>query len=154
MNVFTRALAGILGGLVVVLGVVTLLGNTVLAGTPVMDALGAGAANAAIEVSGIKGRIEDALRSNMGEIAAATGLSEAQVSSAIDQLDISSWSATTLPADAVATGSFNTSYGGVSGTVTTYRDPSYVTVSAGGQDVTLAVPASAQQYLPYLAYAR
>ena len=47
MNVFTRALAGILGGLVVVLGVVTLLGNTVLAGTPVMDALGAGAANAA-----------------------------------------------------------------------------------------------------------
>ena len=38
------------------------------------------------------------------------------------------------------------------GTVTTYDDPGYVSVEVYGQTVTLAVPESAQAYLPYLAY--
>ena len=41
---------------------------------------------------------------------------------------------------------------GINGTVTTYDDPGYVSVEVYGQTVTLAVPESAQAYLPYLAY--
>lgn len=152
MKLFTRAVAGILGGIVVVLGIISVLGNTVLAGTPLMDALGAGATNALIDASGVKGDIDGALRDNADAIARATGMSESQVLAAIDELDISSWSATSLPADAEATGSFETSYRGAAATLTTYADPSYVTVDAYGQRVTLAVPASAQDYLSYLAY--
>lgn len=152
MKLFTRAVAGILGGIVVVLGIISVLGNTVLAGTPLMDALGAGATNALIDASGVKGDIDGALRDNADAIARATGMSESQVMAAIDELDISSWSATSLPADAEATGSFETSYRGAAATLTTYADPSYVTVDAYGQRVTLAVPASAQDYLSYLAY--
>ena len=91
-------------------------------------------------------------RRELETIAAATGLTEGQVNSMIDQLDISSWSVVALPDDAVATGSFETTYQGAAATVTTYRDPSYVTVSALGQDLTFAVPASAQGYVGYLAY--
>lgn len=152
MKLFTRAVAGILGGIVVVLGIISVLGNTVLAGTPLMDALGAGATNALIDASGVKGDIDGALRDNADAIARATGMSESQVMAAIDELDISSWSATSLPADAEATGSFETSYRGAAATLTTYADPSYVTVDAYGQRMTLAVPASAQDYLSYLAY--
>lgn len=152
MKLFTRAVAGILGGIVVVLGIISVLGNTVLAGTPLMDALGADATNALLDASGVKGDIDGALRDNADAIARATGMSESQVMAVIDELDISSWSATSLPADAEATGSFETSYRGAAATLTTYADPSYVTVDTYGQRVTLAVPASAQDYLSYLAY--
>ena len=74
------------------------------------------------------------------------------MSAAIDQLDISSWSAMALPADATATGSFTTSYQGAEATVTTYADPSYITVDAYGQTITLSVPESAQQYVSLLGY--
>lgn len=37
-------------------------------------------------------------------------------------------------------------------TITTYDNPSVVTVTTMGQDITLAVPASAQTYLPFLSY--
>lgn len=153
MRTLTRAIAGVLGTIVVILGILSVLGNTVLAGSPLMDALGTGAANALIDATGIKDQVEGTLRENANSIAAATGLSENQVNAAIDALDISSWEATTLPADASATGSFSASYGGTAGTITTYTDPSYITVDALGQEITFSMPASAQEYLPYLAYA-
>ena len=152
MRTFTRAIAGVLGTAVVLLGIITLLSHTLLAGSPLMDGLATGAANAALEASGVKGRIDGALRENAGAIASATGLSEQQVNEAIDQLAIDSWSATVLPDDAVATGNYSASYGGVDGTVTTYADPSYVTLDAYGQSLTLAVPPSAQNYVGYLSY--
>ena len=43
-------------------------------------------------------------------------------------------------------------YGGISAEVTTYEDPSYITVSAEGQTFTLEVPNSAQDYLSLLGY--
>ena len=79
-------------------------------------------------------------------------MSESQVTSAIDQLNIESWSVTTLPSNASATGTFNTTYQRASATVTTYADPSYVTVDALGQELTLSVPESAQSYVSLLAY--
>ena len=96
------------------------------------------AANAALDVSGLKSK--------------ATGMSSSQVDAAIDALDIQSWEVTSLPEGAEKTGSANVSYSGTDATITTYDDPSVVTVTAMGQDITLAVPDSAQTYLPFLSY--
>ncbi|WP_297037325.1 hypothetical protein [uncultured Enorma sp.] len=152
MRTFTRAIAGIAFGIAVLLGIFSVAWTLALNGTPLEDAIGTGIANAALDASGVKGSIDEALRSNVGSIAAATGLSNEQVETAIDELAIESWSATTLPEDASVSGTFSTSYRGASATVTTYADPSYITVEAYGQDLTLAVPESAQQYLSLLAY--
>ena len=148
MRTVTRAIAGTLLGIVIVLGVLSAAWNFALKGTPLEDMIGTGVANAALDASGIKGQIDSTLR----EIASATGMSESQVTSAIDQLNIESWSVTALPSDASATGTFNTTYQGASATVTTYADPSYVTVDALGQELTLSVPESAQSYVSLLAY--
>lgn len=111
-----------------------------------------GAANAALEASGIKAKADEVLRSNAGKISQKTGLPVSAVESAIDSLDIPSWQVTTLPADATATGSSTINYNGTTATLTTYDDPSVVTVTTGGVDVTLEVPASAQGYMQYLGY--
>lgn len=150
-----RALAVI----VVTCAAVVLLSYTVLSDTPLGEAVrGASdeaanaAANAALDASGVKERVDQALRDNVSTIASATGLSEAQVEQAIDGLDVTSWSVTTLPTDAVASDGASGTYDGMSASVTTYEDPSYVTVEVGGQELTLSVPESAQQYARLLSY--
>lgn len=110
------------------------------------------ATNMAIDVSGYKEKLSQTLDNNREAIAHATGMSLAEVDVAIANLDIENWQACSLPSDAVSTGSYAGDYAGISGTVTTYQDPGYVTVNASGQEITLEVPESAQSYLPYLAY--
>ena len=112
----------------------------------------AAAANAAIDATGLKDKAKSALEGSKASIAAATGLSESQVDQAIEQLDIDGWQAASLPSTATATGTIDGNALGINGTVTTYDDPGYVSVEVYGQTVTLAVPESAQAYLPYLAY--
>lgn len=159
MKKFFKTLGGVLMGIVVVFGILSVLSNTLLAGTPLASTFqqlggdaGAAAANAALDASGIKGKIDSELRAHTGDIASATGLSESQVENIINQIDISSWSITTLPADATVAGSFQTSYQGTNVTVTTYTDPSYVSINPWGQTITLAVPESSQSYVSYLSY--
>lgn len=152
MRTFTRAIAGIVCGVAVLLGIFSAAWTLALNGTPLEDAIGIGIANAALDASGVKSSIDETLRSNVERIAAATGLSNEQVETAIDELAIESWIATTLPEGASVSGTFFTSYQGASAAVTTYADPSYITVEAYGQNLTLAVPESAQQYLSLLAY--
>ena len=79
-------------------------------------------------------------------------MSSSQVDAAIDALDIQSWEVTRLPEGAEKTGSANLSYSGTDATFTSYDDLSFVSVSALGQDITVAVPFSAQSYLPFLSY--
>lgn len=110
------------------------------------------AANAALDASGLKSKANEALKSNRDKIAEVTGMTPSDVDAAIDALDIENWEVTTLPDGASPTGSANVTYGGTDATVTTYDDPSVVTVNALGQNVTLAVPDSAQPYLPFLSY--
>lgn len=110
------------------------------------------AANAALDATGLKSKAKAALEGNRDKIAAATGMSDAEVDAAIAALDIDSWEVTSLPAGASEIGSSSISYGGTDATITTYDDPSVVTVNAMGQDVTLSVPDSAQAYLPFLGY--
>jgi hypothetical protein len=102
------------------------------------------AANTAIDESGVKDTVEQALYENSSTIASLTGLSEDEVNAAIAQLDIQDWTVTTLPDDAVENGTYSQSYDGQDYTITTYEDPSYVTVTVDGQDFTFEVPESAQ----------
>ena len=159
MRGFTRGIATVLVVAVVALGAIAFAYQTPLADAPVLQRAagllgdaGVTAANVALDASKIKSRIDYELRSHAGDIAAASGMSTEQVDAAIDELDIGSWKVATLPDDAKATGSFSTAYGGMSGTVTTYDDPSYVTLTTGGQDITLEVPASAQSYESLMGY--
>ena len=135
-----------------IVAVLALVAVVVCGAFALMNQAAPTAVNAALDASGVKTQAEDTLRSHVSDIAAATGLSEDQVNAAIDDLDIASWTATDLPADAQEAGTVDVAYQGVDATVTTYSDPSYVTVNAFGQNVTLEVPASAQQYLPLLSY--
>lgn len=110
------------------------------------------ATNAAIDATGLKSQLENTLYENVDNIAALTGLSTSEATSAIESLDIESWTATTLPSDATETGTVSGEYEGIEGTITTYDSSEYVTVETLGQKITLAVPESAQEYLPLLSY--
>lgn len=137
-------IAGIIG--------VTALSNTDgVIGDIASDARNA-AVNVALDASGAKNRVQDALESRVDEISAATGLSTAEVQRGIDNLAVQEWQVTDLPDDAQAASTFDGSAAGIDGTLTTYADPSYVSVNAYGQDLTLSVPESAQPYLGYLDY--
>lgn len=141
----------------IVLMIVGIVGITLLSNADgiigdTVDTAKNAATNAAIDASGAKNRVQEALESHVNEIAAATGLPVSTVEQGISDLDVQSWTVTSLPDGAQATGSYSGSAGGVSGTVTTYADPSYVTVDAYGQTLTFEVPESAQQYMGYLQY--
>ncbi len=109
------------------------------------------AANAILDTTGLKSQIKDLITSHSSEIAQYTGLSEPQIESAIDELNIDDWEVVSLPSNAVVASTIDGSDYGVDGTITTYDDPNYITVSAYGQEVTLEVPESAQAYLSFLA---
>ena len=147
-----KRVLGVFLGLIALI-IVGIVGVFAFSGTgsgPASDL--AAAANAAIDATGLKDKARSALEGSKASIAAATGLSESQVDQAIEQLDIDGWQAASLPSTATATGTIDGNALGINGTVTTYDDPGYVSVEVYGQPVTLAVPESAQAYLPYLAY--
>lgn len=149
LGVFLGLIALIIVGIV---GVFALSGTDAGPASDLANDAKAAAANAAIDAAGLKDKAKSALEDNKASIAAATGLSESQVDQAIEQLNIDEWQAASLPSSATPTGTIDGSAAGVNGTITTYDDPGYISVEAYGQTITLAVPESAQDYLPYLAY--
>ncbi|MEG0071783.1 MAG: hypothetical protein RR362_01525 [Raoultibacter sp.] len=116
----------------------------------ITEKLKATAANTVIESGNIKDKVTTVLNENRSTIAATTGLSEAQVDTAVANLALDEWEATPLPHDAVVVATQSTDFLGTSSTITTYEDPSYVTVDAFGQSITLHVPESAREYLGYM----
>lgn len=144
--------AGLLVAVIAVgIGIIALSNSSL---GPVSDAAQqakAAAANVALDVTDVKGQLKNTIDDNKGAIAAATGLTPEQVDEAVANLAIESWEAATLPADANATGTYDASSLGVDGSITTYDNPGYVTLTALGQDITLAVPESAQTQLALLA---
>lgn len=115
-----------------------------------IDTLTNTVANTALDASGLKDKIDSTLRENSASIASATGLSSSQVDDAIDSLDVQNWTIATLPDNASESSSYSGTYDGTDATITTYDDPSYVTVSAYGQNVTFAIPESAQSSLSFI----
>ena len=98
------------------------------------------AANAALDVSGLKSKAESALRGNADRIAEATGMTSSQVDAAIDTLDIQSWEVTSLPEGAEKTGSANVSYSGTDATITTTVHASRSGVSKNVRAVAISLP--------------
>ena len=110
------------------------------------------AANAALDATGLKSKAKAALEGNRDKIAPAPRPPPPAAPAAHPPPPHASREVTRLPAGAPEPGTSSISYGGTDATVTTYDDPGVVTVNAMGQDVTLAVPDSAQDYLPFLGY--
>ena len=121
--------------------------------TSIVEQAKTAAVNKAIDASGVKGAVSDALMSHAGDISSATGISTTQVQSIISNLDIDDWQASTLPDGLTQETTISGEAAGVPATLTTYSDPGYVSVSAYGQTIDLAVPSDAQQYLPLLSIA-
>lgn len=144
--------------LIIVIAALAVIGGGVVLAkngidNPVSDAIeGAsyGAANSALDASGIKSQINTALHENVDVIASKTGLPAAMVSNMIDGLDIENWKVAPLPSGIAETGTASINYGGYSGTITTYDDPSVVTVTTDAGSVTLEGPSNAQGYVKYL----
>lgn len=126
-------------------------GCSTSAGDPVESAKN-GTLNAIIDASGIKGKIDSELRSRGGEIAEQVGIPQSTVDSFVDGLAIEDWQVTSLPSTATETGTYSVDADGTPAQITTYDDPSVVTINAYGQSVTMEVPESAQSYLPFLGY--
>jgi hypothetical protein len=110
------------------------------------------ALNSAINASGVKNTINQALHNQSAQISAASGIPQAQVDSAISNLDIDDWQAASVPSTATAVQNHAVSYGSTSATITTYNDPSYVSVQVNGQTVSMKIPDGAQDSLSYLSY--
>lgn len=109
--------------------------------------LKASAANATINTLGLKQRVSDELANNISTIAQATGMSTTEVTRMVNDLDINDWTVVDTPSGLSSTGSFDYSYAGYDGSVTTYSDPQYVTATISNQTVTFSVPSSAQPYI-------
>lgn len=153
MKVLRRIVIGVVVVAVLAIGVLVVLPQTLGEDHPVTQAIDGGkvaATNAAIDASGVKAKAQEALESNAELIAQRTGLPLKVVDSAIESLDIESWQVAVLPSGAQPTGTFDIDYNGIAAEVTTYADPSIVTVDMYGQSVTLAVPEKSQPYVRYL----
>lgn len=108
------------------------------------------AANAIIDSSGIKDRVESELHAHADDIAAQAGIPVAAVNEGIEDLAVQDWQAVEKPASATETASYSIEADGTPVDITTYDDESIVTVEAYGQEVTLEVPESARQFAEYL----
>ncbi len=110
------------------------------------------ATNAIIDSSGIKDRVESELYAHVNEISAYTGLPAEAIEEGISTLAIKEWKAVEKPAGASETGNYSIGTDDTQVGVTTYDDPSVVTLQAYGQEITLSIPDSVQQYSSYLSY--
>ena len=115
----------------------------------------AGAINAVMDATGVKSQLDEEIRARAKEAVAQYGMPQTLADEIVDTLAIEDWEATALPENATETSNFTVDVQGNAIEVTTYDDESVVTLGALGQNVTFAVPESAQPYMhyvPYLAY--
>lgn len=111
------------------------------------DVFGDAMANALIDSGVLAGQLEDALRDNEERIAQELGMSVEQVDALVDDLDVGSWEAADVPAGIQPARTVSLNRAGTRVSATVYDDPSYVTVNAGGQEVTLHVSPAASELL-------
>ena len=107
--------------------------------------------DAVLNASGAKTSLQNTLESNVGSIASLLGVSVNEASTIVQNLDVESWTACSLPGGAYATDVIDGTAFGIDGSITLYNDPSYVSLTMFGQSIAFEIPESAQQYTPYLA---
>ena len=106
----------------------------------------ANAINTILDKTGLKERVDTALREKARAIAEENGIPSELLETGVDMLDIPNWKAAELPSGTKKDSTFTLDYDGHDITVTTYDDPSYVTLGAFGQEVTFDVPDSAETF--------
>jgi len=109
-----------------------------------------GIVNGIIDITGVKGTLDSELRKRTGALASQLGISESAADGIVDSLAIKEWKATTLPAGVQERSTNTIETERITADVTTYDDPSYVTISAYGVGITLEVPESARTYTPLI----
>ncbi len=112
------------------------------------------AINVVLDQAGLKERIESALYKGADRFAEETGVPVEIVNKAIDVLDVTHWEATTLPDNVKKTGSVDADIEGGAISITSYDDPSYITLGAYGQEVTFDVPKSTEAFTSIIPYAQ
>ena len=121
-----------------------------------LESARAGAINTLLEQTQLKQRLEDELYMRADRFAEDTGVPVEIVNALIETLDVTHWEATTLPQGVSQTSKIDTEVAGQQLSITSYGDPSYVTLGAYGQEVTFDVPESAETLsaaLPYVSKA-
>ena len=139
-RIVTTAIVLILAAGLACFGLVTCTSNTPLEGARV-DAI-----NMVLDNTGLKERVDGALRDKARTIAEENGVPYSVLEVGIDLLDIPNWKAAKLPKSADKATTFTLDYGGQDVSITAYDDPSYVTLGAYGQEVTFDIPESAQTF--------
>jgi type II secretory pathway pseudopilin PulG len=96
--------------------------------------------------AGVAEHIENAVVDNKKAIADHLGVSVDEVDAMVQDLDIGSWQAVDVPEGVETSREVGLEYEGTPVKATFYDDPSYVTLDAGGQNVTFRIPDSAQGF--------
>ena len=134
------------------LSAVVLLGGCSKATSASLEGTRVDAINAVIEKTGIKSQLDAEARVQARALASEYGMPEDLADQVIDSLAIEDWEVTTLPRGVAETSNFTMDVEGQPVGITTYDDTSVVTIAAYGQEITFAVPESAQDYMPYVPY--
>ena len=90
------------------------------------------------------------LESESEKIAQELGIEESEVDTILRKLDIQGLERIELPDNAVEKKTFTKTIMDVEVTITTYRDPGYVTVAYEGEVATVAIPEDAQKFIVVL----
>ena len=147
VRIVTLAIAFILLAAIACLGLVMCTSDTPFEGMRTT------AINELLDRSGAKERLEAEMYAHAEDIAQSVGVPVELVNAGIEMLDITEWKAVDLPSDAQKTATFNTEYRNQQISLTTYDDPSLVTLGIWNQSVCFRVPESAQTFTSLAPYA-
>jgi hypothetical protein len=109
--------------------------------------------NGILDRSGAKERLEAEMYAHADDVAESAGIPVELVNTGIEMLNVTEWKAVDLPADAEETATFRTQYRDQQVTLTTYDDPSLVTLGIWNQSVCFKVPESTQTFTTLAPYA-
>lgn len=151
-----RAIKRIVGTvlvLVIIFAVAAVLllsnGFATKAGDPLADVKN-GVVNTVIDATGMKTRLDQSVRKTASEAAAKWGIPQSMVDGVVDQVDITEWKVTSLPDGVTQQGTYSFNLDDTTAQITTYDDPSVVTLNIYGQTVTMEAPESAQGFVSLL----
>lgn len=146
VRIVTLAIIFILAAGAACLGLVTCGSQTPLEGARVA------AINTLLDKTGAKQRLESELYAKADAIAEETGIPVELVNTGIGMANVTEWKAVSLPADVTETAKFETKFRDQALSLTTYDDPSLVTVGIWGQSICFEVPDSTQTFTKIAPY--
>ena len=137
----------------ILLAGVACLGLVMCSSETPFEGMRSAAINEILDRSGAKERLEAEMYAHADAVAESAGIPVELVNSGIEMLNVTEWEAVDLPADAEETATFRTKYRDQQVTLTTYNDPSLVSLEVWNQSVCFKVPESTQTFTMLAPYA-